>query len=58
MKPSIQKKIAQFKRLSETGKFQAVTPSRTKAKDSLSIAIRSKKDADIFIAEVRSAHKS
>ncbi len=57
MKPNIQRKIGEFKRLSENSKIQAVTPSKTKTPDSLSTAIHSKKEAESFIAEVKSARK-
>lgn len=57
MKPSIQRKIGEFKRLSENGKIQAVTTSKSKTRDSLSTAIHSKKDAENFIAEVKSVRK-
>ncbi len=58
MNNSIQKKIEQYKRManSHTGNASS-TSSRNTRNDSLAQVIRSKKDADDFMAELESAAK-
>jgi len=59
MDKSIQDKIKQFKKLAATSKVggKIVTSNQQRTPDSLSSAIHSKRDADIFMAELRAIGK-
>jgi len=57
MNPHIQHKIDLFKKMATTQKVNGVTIAGRKANpsDGLSKAIHTKKDADIFMAELKAA---
>jgi hypothetical protein len=59
MNQSIQDKIEQFKKLATTPKVSEKPDAdhRPRTPDSLSSAIHSKRDADIFMAELKAAVK-
>ncbi|MHA4894609.1 hypothetical protein ACXZ1K_07660 [Pedobacter sp. PWIIR3] len=58
MNPSIQRKINQIKNMAAHSSESAVhTPSINRSVDSLSNVIRSKKDADDFMAELEAIGK-
>ncbi|UYQ95671.1 hypothetical protein MKQ68_11210 [Chitinophaga horti] len=60
MDAQIQAKIDEIKRQSERCKAEGrfpTSPTFTPKKDSLSMAIRTKKDADIFMAEIDAIRK-
>jgi len=59
MNKSVQDKIEQFKKLANNKKVgdKSVIGKQPPASDSLSSAIHSKRDADIFMAELRAIVK-
>lgn len=57
MEHTIKDKIAQFKRMSDNNRFHPVPSARRTTTDSLSSAIRSQKDADGFMEELKAAVK-
>jgi hypothetical protein len=59
MNQNVQHKIEQFKKLATSRKIneKSLTDKQSHTSDSLSSAIHSKRDADIFMAELRAAVK-
>jgi hypothetical protein len=57
MNPRIQNKINQFKKIAATQKAEEITlhSENSRTRDGLTQAIRTKKDADIFMAELKMA---
>lgn len=58
MNQRIQKKIDEYKKMASSHKGHiTLTPSKSDRQDSLAAVIRSKKDADEFMAELENAVK-